>query len=461
MGAPLKLKTLLIVSAATLTGLALTSSLRWLSSRQPAATGQSTVMAGRELHSIQAPLSRRQSPDSPRRHPVSVQPSVESPGVEPLVVMNPAQSTDLVSGVSPVSYWQDWRTALLTDDVRQIPVLGGQLAEHLREFPDSGIYQEITQLVNDPNLSIESKSLLVDLLGEIATTEAMAALMLVAQEGKNSPLYLASLQGISQIAANHWGGRFHEELSSGLENAWQDLQSKDPAYAATLAKAIANIGAPSGMEVLFNSLTDPSRQANADDRSRLKQKTAFAAIPEVKNPAAIEVLSQRFMQDSIETPGFEVSGLALASMGSPDATENLLNWAEIAPAGAASRVEDWISRIHDSASVDMLLTRQSTLTFQSEAVESAFTQALSRLSPPLEELTPLVSQSSVSDQYGNTATDLPAQVAPAADSAASADTTLSAILDAISGSEGQGQSTLQQALESDAVIKHVKKKSRR
>lgn len=313
-------------------------------------------------------------------------------------------------------------------------------------------------LLNDPTLSTEDKSLLIGLLGEVATTDALAILMLMAQENSNSPLYLASLQGISQIAGNRWGGRFHEELSAGLETAWQDLQSRDPAYASTLAKAIAHIGSPDGVAALFDSLTDPSRQSNVSDNLRLKQKSAFAAIPEIRNPAAIEVIGQQFRQNPIETPGFEVSGLALASMGSPEATESLLSWTETAPTTAASRVEDWFSKIQDLPSVEMLLARQSSLAFASTDVEAAFTRALNRLNPPLEEVTASIPQTSSPDQA------LAAPVwSSVTDMAASPPLSSSMPLDSeifdVTGNDmaEQGATPLDRALESDFPIKQLKK----
>ena len=458
MGATLKLRTLLLLSTAGFAGLILFTSLRSSSERRnpvPPAPALSTKVRPQSIT-----LQSRLQPPPTLSH--SLPSSSQSADTVSTEIQNfpPLQAS--AADDAPLPYWQNWRNALLMGDVRQIPVLGGQLAERLRRNPDAAIYQDMLMLLNDPALSTEDKSLLIGLLGEVATTDALAILMLMAQEKSHSPLYLASLQGISQIAGNRWGGQFHEELSAGLETAWQDMQNRDPAYATTLAKAMARIGSPSGVDALFNSLTDPSRRSNADDRLRLKQKAAFAAIPEVRNPAAIEVIGQRFRQNPIESPGFEVSGLALASMGSPEATENLLNWTETAPTVAASRFEDWFSKIQDLPSVEMLLARQPELAFASTEVESAFNRALNQLNPPLQEdmaASASMPESSMADQVSV------APSAPNTDNGMVDSLSLPANTESLGndifgpndGTAGQEATPLERALESDFLVKHPRR----
>ncbi|MGI9212383.1 MAG: HEAT repeat domain-containing protein [Methylococcaceae bacterium] len=432
----MKIRTFLLMTTITLTGLA-----ALMAPRNPSTPQSPTVTKGGYHPS--ATRSRIKADHHSTLTMAESDNTAETADPTVYTEASPKHVTDTPLENSPSSglttqHWQNWRIALLTGDVGKIPLQGGLLAENLRKNPEPYIYQEIALLLGDPSLSLGSKNLVVGLLGEIATTEAMSELISLAEEGNESPLYLASLQAIAQIASNRWGGRFHEELSTGLETAWQNLQNKDPAYAATLAKAIASVGAPRGVDTLLNSLTDPSRQGTVDDSMRLKQKTAFAAIPEVRNPAAIQTLSERVNQDSIETPGFEISGLSLASMGIPEATEQLLNWSETAPADAANRVEDWFSKIQDSASVNLLLTRQPELNFQSSEVESAFNQALNYLNPPLEDLTTPVPQ----DYSG-----LPL------------DTGLNTEL--LTGIQGVGNTlptnTLEQALQTDPILAHPRR----
>jgi hypothetical protein len=282
---------------------------------------------------------------------------------------------------SPVQLWRRWEKALVRGDFQQIPIVGGLLAERLRRYPDEAVYRDIARFLSQADLPIESKSILVDLLGEIATPEALTQLIGLAQGGPDAPLYVPALQVISRIGENRWDGRFHEELSPDLEAAWSSLTVVDPAYAAAIARALATIGAPSGLNLLFQALAESTKKTHDEETTRLKQTTAFSAIPAVRNPDATEVLNQWFQETPLGSPAFEVGGLALAGLGSLTATQILLEWAQTAPAEGASRVVDWFTRLHDSASVDWLVSVQNSLEFQSNSVEKAFTTALAQIDP--------------------------------------------------------------------------------
>jgi hypothetical protein len=289
----------------------------------------------------------------------------------------------LASGFSG-ALWQHWQKAWARGDFQQIPILGVLLAERLRQDADTGVYREMSDLLRQSDQSLESKAILIDLLGEIATPEALAQLIEIAQAGRDSPLYIAALQAISHIGEHRWDGRFHEELSPDLEATWSNLAIDDSAYAAAIARAMATIGASSGINLLFQALNPSNQEGQVDqytteDTLLLKQTTAFATIPEVRNPAAVEILSQWLQENPLGSPEFEVAALALTNVGSPKATEALLDWAKTAPEEGARRVEEWFIRIHDSASVDLLVAEQETLKFESNAVERAFNKVMEQL----------------------------------------------------------------------------------
>lgn len=282
---------------------------------------------------------------------------------------------------SPAQLWQRWEKALARGDFQQNAILGSLLAEQLRQHPDAGVYRKIGNALGQSGLSVASRSAVIDLLGEIATPEALAQLIEIAQNGANSPLYIAALQAISRIGDNRWDGRFHEELSPDLEAAWTDMPVADPAYASAVAKALATIGAPSGMELLFQALAVPAKLAAAEEAARLKQATAFSMIPAARNPAVVDIVAGWFHNAGLGSPAFEVSGLTLANVGSPAATQVLLDWAETAPDEGARRVGDWLLKIHDSASVELMAAQQNSLNFQSSAVADAFNVALAHIDP--------------------------------------------------------------------------------
>lgn len=291
-----------------------------------------------------------------------------------------AEPTPAPAGL-PAQLWQRWEKALARGDFQQNAIIASLLAEQLRQYPDAGVYQAIDNALRQPGLAVAGKSAVIDLLGEIATPEALAQLIDIAQAGADSPLYISALQAISRIGDNRWDGRFHEELSPDLEAAWLDMAVVDSAHVGAIARALATIGAPSGVELLLQALAAPAKTAALEETARLKQATAFSMIPAVRNPAAVEVLAEWFHQAGLGSPVFEVSGLTLANVGSPAATQVLLDWAETAPDEGARRVGDWLLRIHDSASVELMAAQQHALNFQSGAVAKAFNMALAHIDP--------------------------------------------------------------------------------
>ena len=282
---------------------------------------------------------------------------------------------------SPAQLWRRWEKTLARGDFQQLPILGGLLAEGLREHPDAAVYREIARSLNQSDLPIEGKSILMDLLGEIATPEALAELLDIAREGRDSPLYVPALQVISRIGDNRWDGRFHEELSPELEAAWSNLEIDDPVYAKAIARALATIGAPNGLQLLYQTLSVPTNEqkTSGEETARIKQTAAFSSIPETRNPAATEVVSQKLRNSPLGSPGFEVSGPTLVSLGTTEATLTLLDWAEMAPEEAARHVEEWLASLHDSASQELLSALQDSLHFQNSAVADAFATALAQL----------------------------------------------------------------------------------
>jgi hypothetical protein len=291
----------------------------------------------------------------------------------------PASNAQGMDSAAPIQLWQRWETLLSRSEYQQIPIVGALLAENLRRRPDEAIYRDIAELLNRSELSIEQKSILIDLLGEIATPAALAQLIGLAREGADSPLYIPALNVISRIGDNRWDGRFHEELAADLDAVWTNLDIDDQAFLAAVAKTMAAIGAPASLDLLLRAVADPGQDKDAKDKNRLKQTIAFAALPKVRNPAATDALKTWLLQEPLGTAAFEASGLALANVGSPDATQTLLEWAETAPPDGARRVADWLARIHDTASLELLAASRDSIAFDSDEVKAAFVATLGQI----------------------------------------------------------------------------------
>lgn len=250
---------------------------------------------------------------------------------------------------TPAQLWQYWEMLLDRSEFQQIPIVGTLLAERLRKHPDPAVYQGIADLLAQPNIAAENKAILIDLLGEIATPDALDQLINLAKQEIDSPLYILALQALSRIGDNRWDGEFHKELSPALEAAWSNPDNNDPAFLGAVGKAIAAVGAPGGVEQLL--LTVSGNNKDTEETKRTKQEVAFEVIPQVRNPEAVEVLGTWLKEEPLGTPAPEVSGDALAEIGSIKATQEIVDWAKDAPAEGARNLNDWLSKIDDASAL--------------------------------------------------------------------------------------------------------------
>ena len=284
---------------------------------------------------------------------------------------------DLKSALHKLSsrqLWQYWNDLVARSEFQQIPIVGALLAERLRKQPDPDIYQAITDLIVQPTVTIEARALLLDLLGEIATPESLRQLIFLAEQGVDSPLYLLILQAISHIGDNRWDGKFHEELSPILEAVWSNPRFGDPTFLNAVGTALAEVGAPSGVDKLLHTLSGNNGDIDADDINRIKQEVAFQVTPNVSNPNAIDVLSDRLNQESLGTAAFEASGNALSGMDSSQATQKIVDWAQQAPDEAARNLEQWLPKISDPQSLKLIASAPG-LAFDNPAIKAVIVTA--------------------------------------------------------------------------------------
>ncbi|MDD5276448.1 MAG: hypothetical protein PHR16_10255 [Methylovulum sp.] len=264
--------------------------------------------------------------------------------------------------------WQSWKLLLSRSEFQQIPIIGMLLAEGLRKYPHPEIYRSIYSLLSKPDLPLQNKALLLDLLADIATPESLNQLVDLAGQETASPMRILVLQAISHIGDNQWDGTFHEELSPVLEAAWTNLGNSDQAFLTAVGIAIAQVGAPEGVKQLLLTLSGNNKNNDTEATRRIKQEVAFNAIPQIRNPNAVGVLDTWFVQEPPGTPAFEVSGNALAEIGSPEATQKIVDWAQKAPAEGARNLEDWLSKIDEPNSLRVMSAITQKMSFQSQEI---------------------------------------------------------------------------------------------
>jgi hypothetical protein len=260
---------------------------------------------------------------------------------------------------SALQTWAEFKTLLETAELQQIPILSAQLAKNLRKRSEPTLYQQINDLLANPDISLETKAILLDLLAEIATPDSLAQLINLAKNNSQSSLYILILQAISRIGDNRWDGQFHGELSPILEEAWINVEIADPEFLGAVGKAIATVGSSEGVEQLLKTVSGSTQGTEPEDITRIKQEVAFESIPKVRNPDAVDVLSTWLNKEPLQTPAFEVSGNALAEIGSAQATQKIVDWAKDAPSEAARNLQDWVSKIDNESALATITATQN------------------------------------------------------------------------------------------------------
>ena len=221
----------------------------------------------------------------------------------------PANDESLASAAD---LWRHWQRLLEHGAFQQIPIVNAKLADRLHQDADGRVYQEIADMLGDDKVSMTAKSLLLDLLGEIATPEAVNILLSAAREGGRSALYAPLLITLSQLGDNRWDGRYHEELSPLLERLWSESDTTDLPLLRAVGRAIVGIGAPSGVERLLQTLKGRNDSGESLDRIRERQIIVFTDLPKITNPAAIPVL-EAGLTGSGQSDGTDPPGTSPAS----------------------------------------------------------------------------------------------------------------------------------------------------
>jgi hypothetical protein len=285
---------------------------------------------------------------------------------------------DELQAMAVMPLWQHWQELLSRGSPIHLMLATPALAQRLQKEGVESIYLEAADLLKNPALSDEQRASVVDLLSRTATKEAMEVLTQGLSEKGNKTLSFSIQEGIKRAGDQRWNGRFHPELSPALESVWSDAVD-NPKLQYALALAIAKVGAPSGVEMLLTEIAKDGRTvAEIYKGGNVGALTALEAMNEVRNPDVLPVLAKWFTTRSEDEAAFVASGEALASMGSPEATRILLDWAKHAPDEAAPLVGKWTSMARDTESLKLLRDAElKTDFFSSARVRQTIIEALS------------------------------------------------------------------------------------
>ena len=139
-----------------------------------------------------------------------------------------------------------------------------------------------------------------------------------------------------------------------LERAWQTPDAA-PGYKEALAKAIAGVGARSGIELLYSEAARGG-QTVSEFSAQENNLTwhVLDVFQTIRNPDAVPVLATRLGDQPLDNLDLVLSGASLASMGRPEATSVLLHWAESSPRDVGQVLEPWLSEVRDPDSLGLL-----------------------------------------------------------------------------------------------------------
>jgi hypothetical protein len=231
---------------------------------------------------------------------------------------------------------------------------------------------------------------LVRVLGEIATVDALRALIDIASHTRvtSERAEGAALQAIAEVGQWRDESLPPEALSSLLERYLGAIPPQDTETISAVARGLSSLGTPKGVSQVLEMLDQLQQygSSGADTRSRLSE-----ALREVRSPEAVPVLASRLQEDpGLTDDTSRVAGNALAAMGDPHATEVLLAWA----AGVTDEMRGeqairWLSETRDQGSLNLLLEVSRRTDFRSPALKERLAvlatklrqQALPKLSP--------------------------------------------------------------------------------
>ena len=229
-----------------------------------------------------------------------------------------------------------------------------KLQTDLEEGEKAQIYSQIRSLLVGSELADNQKLELIQMLGSTATPEALGLLLQLTEQNRVLNLRQVVHNMIGGIGEVQWGGQFHPELSSLLEQAWK-TSGAVPGFREALAEAIAGVGARSGIELLY----EEARRGGQTIAEFSVQEDNMAwqvldVFQKIRNPDAVPVLAARLGDQALDNFDLVLSGTSLAAMGRPEATSALLHWAESSKRDVGQLIEPWLSEVRDPDSFTLL-----------------------------------------------------------------------------------------------------------
>ena len=243
-----------------------------------------------------------------------------------------------------VSFFHTWIESGQSDPTMQ-QTIGFIFAGALREKPpDREVFEQMRRFISDSSNPGGDRSQLIGVLGSAKTKDALDLLLQLALTLPDKEFQRIVFRSIRSAGGMWEDGTFHAELSPALERVWRE--SQNPELVASVAFAMAKVGAPSGVELLMSSALAPGPQ---DD---FRASAAREALAEMLNSDAVPTLSARLANDTPTDTASILASSTLLAIGDEIASKAILNWLQNADESAAPLAHDFVARTRTPAQLE-------------------------------------------------------------------------------------------------------------
>lgn len=256
---------------------------------------------------------------------------------------------------------------LKNDSSAEKDQIAAEITERLRKTADSAITDRIAELLASNTLPDDQQNYLLNFLGKLGTLDAVQALTSLIPQLKDGTAKEELAQVFSNISKSRWDTDMFAKNPHPLEQAWQSV-SGDELLEPAVADAIAGIGTPNGIALLFKSLDDDADSNYSDETARIISN----ALAKTANFETIQLLGETLRNSSSRRAAY-VAGYALAHNTSQEqSVRNLLDWASNASEEDSNLVDEWLraSVENNSSAVDVLVNESAGKKFDSQKIEN-------------------------------------------------------------------------------------------
>ena len=354
----------------------------------PAVKGYFNQPVPQESPSEVRPASTRN--ESPVRDVVNVQPNGVPIAATPAVANTTEPNARSMRDFKVLTLGGLW--ALYTQPAGVDPQTRAQAAKWISEklgeavSGSEDLQQKIAaKLLNEAGDEGERLGL-ARILAESNTPEGLSTLVNAVLSTRNPALQRSIIEQLGRMGS----GRSPEQVAAMTQvavNGWQRIPERpdlQPGLLSVMSGLLAKFGDPEGISLLrTQAVQGGATLAEFENKANDASIVAMNSSLKVQGPQSIPLLKGALQKSNPTSTEFIWSGQALASMGRPEATAALIEWAKVAPDSCAETAGAWIGAVRDSRShalVSELAASGAQMQFASSRVKQAVLASANKLS---------------------------------------------------------------------------------